>query len=176
MDKSLSTYEIAEIANKQITMIPSTDVSYYSDIVDMFATPYVVLNYLSSENYGHWVCMYLRKNGENRKDWEISYFDSYGDKPDIPMEYIPYEYRVESNQQFPYLLQLMIDSKIPINYNNHKLQEYSPTIATCGRWVGYYLRNCENTTIDEFGEYFSNLKKLHFNLDKIITTITNRFI
>jgi hypothetical protein len=156
MDISLNNEQVAEIAGKNVTMIPYTDIHFYENIEDLFASDYVLINYLTKKNYGHWVGLHKSKN-------RISFFDSYGRIPDDQLEYIPIKYRIESNQDYPYLVKLMKkwvdeDPKRSIHYNNEQFQRYSSKIATCGRWVGFYLRYSDDTTIEQFQKMMNSVK------------------
>lgn len=162
MNHSLNNEEVAKISGKCITMIPYIDICMYSNIEDIFATNYVLINYLSSDTYGHWVGLHLSECGDT-----ISFFDSYGKLPDSQLEYIPIKYRIESNQDYPYLVSLMDkwineDASRSIHYNNEQFQKYSSKITTCGRWVGYYLRFSDSCTIEEFEDIFNEMRDKYF--------------
>lgn len=186
MEVPLNNDQVQRISGKILTLIPNTDMSNYSNILDLFATNYVLINYLINENYGHWVGLHLDKNNS-----KITYFDSYGKMPDEARKYIPMKYRVESNQEYPHLLKLMDDWTSKggeVHYNNEQLQMYSKDIQTCGRWVGYYFRWCDEVTVEEFEEIFrnnaldkieeENLKGLSRELvmDESIVDLTNKFL
>lgn len=192
MDYSLDNEQVANIAGKQVTMIPYTDIHLYQDLEDLFATNYVLLNYLSKKNYGHWVGLHLdAQDGACR----LTFFDSYGKLPDDQLEYIPIKYRIESNQDYPYLVRLMkkwvdggdkIGVHRSVHYNNEQFQRYSGKITTCGRWVGYFLRYADQMTVEEFEKQFNDIKNDYLSrcgpaspldkdlfFDKLIVKLTN---
>lgn len=156
MDKALSTEEVSCIAGGNVTMIPYTDVHLYNDINDLFATDKVLINYLSKKNFGHWV-------GLHKKDNVITFFDSYGDIPDDQIQFIPKKYRIESMQDFPYLIKLMKKWKDEkpgreIHFNDEQFQRYSEKIQTCGRWVGLFLRYANDYLIEDFIHIMNEVK------------------
>lgn len=186
MDYSLNNEEVASIAGRDITMIPYTDICMYNDISDLFATECVLLNYQSSNNYGHWVGLFKKRN-------KIYFFDSYGKMPDEQLEYIPVKYRIESNQDYPYLVELLkrwmeAKSGRSIHYNSEQFQRYSGRIRTCGRWVGYFFRFAENTSIEQFEEDFNEVRDNYFQVkkpksidrdmffDRLIVKLTNELL
>lgn len=165
MDYSLNNEDVAKISGYPITMIPYTDVCMYNEIEDLFATDRVLLNYLSTKNYGHWVGLYKKGN-------KISFFDSYGRLPDSQLEYIPLKYRVESNQDYPYLVALLkkwVDEnpKRSIHYNDEQFQRYSSKITTCGRWVGFYFRFADDESIEKFEKKFEDIRDEYFKNNRV---------
>jgi hypothetical protein len=126
---------------------------------------YVVINYLSEPHYGHWVCLY--KNGNT-----INFFDSYGGYPDEQLKYIPDNFKLISNQEYPHLLKLLYKSKdYDVEYNYKKLQGNGTT--TCGRWVGLYLAVCDLMSIDAFGKLMESLsKKMNLSKDELVYELT----
>ena len=54
---------------------------------------------------------------------------------DEELEFIPYQFRVESNQVNKYLTHLLMKSKYPININNIPFQELKDGVNSCGRHV-----------------------------------------
>lgn len=186
MDHSLNNEEVAKIAGREITMIPYTDIHLYENLDDLFATDCVLLNYLSTKNYGHWVGLHRKKN-------KISFFDSYGRMPDSQLEFIPFKYRIESNQDYPYLVKLMkkwvdTDPKRSVHYNSEQLQKYSSRITKCGRWVGYYFHFSDTTTIEKFESNFIEVRDKFFRdfkpknierelfFDKLIVKLTDELL
>lgn len=184
MDISLNNEQVASIAGKNITMVPYTDIHYYDRIEDLFATDCVLINYLSKKNYGHWVGICIQ-------DSRITFFDSYGKIPDEQLDYIPMKYRIESNQDYPYLVKLMKkwveeDPKRSIHYNNEQFQRYSSKITTCGRWVGFFFRYSDDVTIEQFQKMMNSVKNKETKnmvslekdmfFDNLIVKLTNPYL
>lgn len=169
MDYPLNNEEVAKIAGKPITMIPYTDIHYYDDIDDLFATDHVLLNYLTTSDFGHWVGLRKDKN-------KITFFDSYGKMPDDQLEYIPMKFRIESNQDYPYLVELLkkwVDSnkKHSVHYCNEQLQRYSSRIQTCGRWVGLFFKY--DMPIEKFEKTLLTFRDRYAKANKLSTSDKN---
>ena len=82
MDKSLSNDEILRYMNNKCNLIQYKDIHKYKSIDELLGKyKKCVILYHTSENYGHWVCMYEYKN-------IIYFFDSYGFIPDDELNYL----------------------------------------------------------------------------------------
>jgi hypothetical protein len=86
---------------------------------------------------------------------------------------IPRKFRIENNENYPYLLDLLINSDVDVHYNDYQLQTYGEGITTCGRWCAYYLKHCDDASIEDFGKFFWDLKKEGYNLDEMVTILTS---
>jgi len=113
--------------------LPTTRILTYPDFADFDSINDVLspsgqcaFLYLTSQHYGHWCCLFQRKN-------VIEVFDSLGYVPDDELAFIPAHFRRRSDQQTPHLSVLLEKSGYIIHYNNHRLQRNSPKVATCGR-------------------------------------------
>jgi hypothetical protein len=132
---------------------------------------YILVNYLSRPNYGHWVCLYF-----NRKNNIINFFDSYGGMPDDQLKYIPTNFRIASNQYYPNLLQLLYDLSNETNgptieYNFIALQNNEST--TCGRWCALYLSVCDVLTIDQFSSIIKKIADMvNISTDELVCKLT----
>jgi len=93
----------------------------------------VYILYESSYNVGHWVCLARSKDA-------IYYFDSYGNKPDVPLSWNSAEQNVELQQDEPILTKMFSITKTPVYYNDYAYQDKDDkSIATCGRWATAFL-------------------------------------
>lgn len=130
MDKSLSNDEIKDFFDGNVNVITYEDLPKYRTI-DELLSPYdmTVLLFLTRPNYGHWTCLF------RTPDNEISFFDSYGYKPDSELKHIDKRVRQQTNQDYAYLSKLLYESPYPIEYNEHKFQRKEKGVNTCGRWV-----------------------------------------
>ena len=83
MNISLSSDDILKALDSKVKIIQYPDISKYKTIDNLLA-PYnrVVILYLTTKNYGHWVCIFKNKNNQ------IEFFDSYGIKPDNELKFI----------------------------------------------------------------------------------------
>lgn len=161
---SLSNFEISKALNNDAEILKYSELSEFSNIKDAFRKKkFLILLYETSENYGHWCCLFMRDRNT------IEFFDSYGIMPDDELKFIRESFRIENGSLFPHLTFLLLESNFKIEYNNHKFQRKSTNkskISTCGRWV---IVRCvlHKLTIDQFAEMF-----LRKNSDELITKLT----
>lgn len=86
------------------------------------------LLYEHEKNNGHWC-------GICRNDRAIYYFDSYGNAPCIPISWNSQEKNQELNQDPNVLNSMLIESSLPVYYNDYDYQSKKEGVSTCGRWV-----------------------------------------
>ena len=139
----LSSQDIRDSMDGKVRVIRYGELSEYNNIDDLLY-PYgnVAILYQTKPNYGHWTCIFKRKvkRGEKKgyrrgTNEEIEFFDPYGIMLDDELEFIPYQFRVESNQVNKYLTNLLMKSKYPININHIPFQELKDGVNSCGRHV-----------------------------------------
>lgn len=190
MDRALDNNEVAKIAGRKITMVLNTDMNAYDTLEKLFVTDCVLLNYLVQKDFGHWVGLHYDRDKE-----VITFFDSYGKLPDKALSYIPMKYRIESNQEYPYLSKLMINwldadprKRRKISYNDDQLQRYSSKIQTCGRWVGLWFRYCNQLTVEAFENMMEGHRDRYFSeyavkgierdlfMDRLVVRLTDAFL
>lgn len=168
---SLNFYDVQKIAGKNLCLITSPKLINMTPDNLFELSDYVVINYLSSPDYGHWVCLFY-----DRPANIINFFDSYGGEPDSQLKYIPRDFRLMSNQDYPYLLKLLFDwankkNGPKIEYNYIKLQNKKAT--TCGRWIGLYLSICDLIFIDQFGQLIKKISHMtNLDPDQIVFELT----
>lgn len=116
----LSDAEIRKILGP-VPIITNRELDRVSSIEDLFDSQgRCILLYTPHEpTSGHWVCLIMKPD-------HIEYFDSYGDKPDIPEDL---------NGQPAVLTQLLKASGMPVFYNTKQFQKERSDVATCGRHV-----------------------------------------
>ncbi len=135
-DIALSDSDIRNQLNGMTNIVLYPDIHKYRSLDEIFGGENnAVILYESRPQYGHWTAI-LKPN----KD-EVEFFNSYGTMPDESLDKIPKEFRNESDQNFPYLTQLLVDSPYNISYNQYKLQKKSGDVLTCGRHVINRIRN-----------------------------------
>src|ERR1017187_2346964 len=117
--KALSNSEILKIINNKSNLVSYTNLHKYKSLDELLKNyGACIILYETSKNYGHWVCIF-------KLDPEtIEFFDPYGGnmKPDKELQMINKDYRNSTNQNFPYLTKLMIDSPYVLTYNHHNFQ------------------------------------------------------
>jgi hypothetical protein len=170
---ALSNSEIEKALNNDVNIIKYSDIDKYKNIIDLFnGHKYVVIlwDYQKEPSiFGHWTCLHYV--GDN----VLSYFDSYGYKPEELRTYIPKFYKKQHYPSINYLNKLlrneMINNKRKIIYNHHKLQKLKTGIETCGHWCIY---RCLRSDLDE--NQFYKLFKGVSNKDNAIIHITKNII
>lgn len=117
---ALSDAEIRKILGP-VPILTNRQLGSVSSIDDLFdAKGRCILLYTPNDpTSGHWVCL-IRRPGS------LEYFDSYGDKPDIPDDL---------NGQPPALTALLKAAGVPVFYNSKQFQKERGDVATCGRHV-----------------------------------------
>lgn len=122
--------------------------------------PLVIL-YETRPGVGHWVVVLETPEG-------IEHFDSYGLKPDGEISFVPIKLRSMLGMEQPHLVQLLLDTQKPINFNDWPLQAKG-RIATCGRWCTLRAKYRELGT-DAFGGMIMKVaKKFGIAPDLVVT-------
>lgn len=166
-DIALSDKEVLDLVDKKANLILYPQLHNY-EMIDQILNPYgaCIILYESQPNYGHWCCIF--KIDDNT----LEFFNPYGGYPDINLEQIPYNFRKESNQDYPHLSWLMYNSNYNLTYNQHKFQKYDQDVKTCGRWCALRL-NCRSMPLEEFYKMIKQLtNKLHVTNDELVTMLT----
>lgn len=129
----------------------------------------IVINYLTKENYGHWVCLFQNEEG-------INFFDSYGNAPDDHLAWnIGKKFRKESGEDNAYLCQFILDimGHDKFVYNDYDFQKRSPNVSTCGRWVLFRLMY-RNLSCDEFKKMILEAcNRLKLSKDQLAVELTD---
>lgn len=161
MDYSLSDKEIKKLLNNKVKIITHNKIKDYNNINNLLGKyNKCIILYRNALNYGHWTCLFRNNNG-------INFFDSYGNKPDKLLNFIPNNLNKILEQDHNNLIKLLYNSKENIFYNEYPLQEFKKKINTCGRWCVFRLI-CEDLNEHEFYKLFKNKG---FKPDEIITEI-----
>ncbi len=160
----METKLMQPISGKEISKwLPNATILKYSELKGLKKLPKLplILLYEIKHNFGHWVTILKTPEG-------IEHFDSYGYAPDNELDFVPDYFKYESDQNYKYLLNLLINSNQEINYNPYPLQKGVLT-ATCGRWT--ILRNIfDYLTTDEFNQIVNNVaKKLKISTDEVVS-------
>lgn len=125
------------LSNEDINIIlePDTKIISYPDFATMNSIDdafdrmgrCVFLFLTTSETSGHWLCMF-------KKDNTISYFDSYGEKPEAQRCWLSQEQLDELGEGEPYLMNLLRKSGFKVFYNTVQYQKERQDVNSCGRW------------------------------------------
>jgi hypothetical protein len=134
--------------------VPYCDMHLVKRIEDLL--PRTLILYQLSD-IGHFVCIFGNKEG-------INFFDPLGFCPDDELKFADKSIVNERNLNYAYLLKLLSETNMPVNYNQFKLQKMST--ATCGSWCGIRMM-CQDMTTNEFAHCFDKVK----NKDQAIVDI-----
>jgi hypothetical protein len=148
-----SMKDLSDFMGGRVKILKYNDMEEEYDNIEDLLKPYnkVILLYSTSDNYGHFVCIFKNKNNI------IHFFDSFGIFPDDQKEFIPIEYYQNNYDEIPKLTKLLYDSIFPIRFNHFKFQ--NKKTHTCGRWCVVRL------IFDDLDEY--EFKKIFNGLDNI---------
>lgn len=165
-DFPLDGDQVQKVAGMRVPIYKYSDILKFPTIEDLLNNPSkaCIILYEYKLNEGHWTCVFISPEG-------IEHFDSLGYEPDDEFKFIPLEKRKKFGEIREYLRHLLYyaPKELEINYNDHKLQEKDSD--TCGRWVGYRLRNRHKGT-DAFAREFEGVPVP----DDLIIKITNRYL
>ncbi len=166
---ALSDQDIRQILKGHTRVVPYPELHKYSSLDELLGTDdSVVLLFETKPYYGHYVSVIKRT-----KDKIYEVFDPYGIyKPDDELKFINEKFRLQSDQDYPYLSRLLVESdpSYQIAYNDHYLQEENPDIATCGRWSIMRIL-FKDLNVDEFAHLMESDPVL--NPDEVVTEVTN---
>lgn len=161
--ESLSGNDLIMHFKNPPNLIMYSDLKKYHSIGQLLGrTGKCILLYRNSENNGHWCCLYKYKG-------VLHFFDSYGFVPDDQLKFAQPHLRPNLRQDYKHLTKMMLESGMPVEYNEYELQDYSdPRMATCGRWCVVRLQHPE-VSIKDFNRIFKN-KRL--SPDEIVLRLT----
>lgn len=152
---------LLEMVNYKANIEIYPNLIYYDDIDELLGiNGACFLLFEVKKNVGHWVLLFKLNNKE------IEFFNSYGGYPDDSLDKIPFEYRQQSNQIYPILTELLLNSGYKLHYNEFKFQKSGPNTKTCGRWCILRLL-LRKMGIYEFKKIFKNVDG-----DELVTYLT----
>lgn len=165
---SLSGNQVLKLVNNKANLMTYTELTKYNNIFDCFGKhKALILLYVTTHNYGHWVCL-IKHNNKH-----IEFFDSYGFIVDDELDFISKEFRKESNQIHRYLTYLLYKSGAQIEYNHAQLQKFTTDpnnqISTCGRHVATRI-NLMDIPLDDYIDLMTSVKNI--DADFIVTYLT----
>lgn len=126
----------------------------------------IVLLFELKQSSGHWTCL------SRLPDGTLSFFDSYGFKPDDELKFVPDHFKKQSKQDHTYLINKMLEDGAPVEYQPYKLQKMSKDICSCGRHVIARLA-FSNLPIEQYVDLYRTGSKRYGNgfmdVDSIVT-------
>ena len=168
-EKSLSNSELLCLIKDKANLITYPMLKGATSIDSIMKHGACIILYLTAPHYGHWVCVFYRKNRKGQKI--IEFFDSYGYQPDQEKQWLDVDTENELGMGPNYLSRLLSKSKYEIEYNHHKFQKGGKNNAVCGRWVALRL-NMRHLTLEEFHKLFDINKPIKITGDWLVTALT----
>jgi hypothetical protein len=180
VDKLLDDKEVKRLAGPDSKVITYPELQNYHDIDHLFGKDNkVIILYLNSKEggnfVGHWTL--LMRNRRKGGKLHIEFNDSYANEIDEYFDQFPPELREQLDQSRGYLSRLLYDychthPQSEVEYNEIPLQKLKDGINTCGRWVGVRAHFAD-VPLEEWQEAFKKLKRQGYDLDKVITNVSN---
>jgi len=164
---ALSNNDIMKLLDGEVNIILYPDLYKFSKL-DQLLEPYdaCILLFEAKPRYGHWVCIFK----ENKNT--VSFFNPYSGFPDDSLLAINKDFRKKSNQEYPILSQLLLDSPYNLTYNEFKFQKRAPDIKTCGRHCVFRIMN-KDLDLYKYKRALDILcKKWNTDYDGIVTYAT----
>lgn len=167
---SLSNVDVVKLLDGKVNLVMYPDIKKYRDI-DHLLGKYgaCVILYLTSENYGHWCCIF--RQGKRC----IQFFDSYGEMIDKALEYeMDPKFRIRGGMNLPLLTKMLYDAydKYNIKFNEFQFQEEEKDVNTCGRFCVVRLW-CRDMDEYEFAEFMYSTKYSPDELVSILTSVVD---
>ena len=149
----MSNIDIIKRLGGRTKILMYDEFNKYNDLEDVLR-PWdnVVFLLRTEEDFGHWMCI---KRAFDR----ISFFDSYGDFPDVQKKYVKTKFLEKSNQKYNKLCELLYNAsfKYVIEFSQYKLQKKSEDISTCGQWCCLFIES--GLLVDDFKTYIDSFKE-----------------
>lgn len=164
INKSLSATEVLNLLDNKAQFVQYSDI-HKIPTIDVLLGPHrkCVLLYQTSKNYGHYVAVWQHNN-------IIFFFDSYGGIVDSQLNFVPHDMKDELNSSHNYLIRLMYNSGMKVQFNQYQLQSREPDVASCGRWTVNRLRFPE-ISIDEYHNIFKQSSRYIPNDELIVLLV-----
>ena len=130
---------------------------------------YCIILYENQPNSGHWTAIM-------RFDDRIEYFDSYGNKPDLPLSWVSQETNNVLGQDKHYLSMLLNRTPLEVYYNDFPYQVEKKDVNTCGRHCIFRIL-CMlkiNYDLKQYCDFLKGLKwKSKESYDDIVSYMIN---
>lgn len=164
----ISDQDLLDMTDNKYQIYKYHSLGDYDNIDDVLGSygGCIIIFQNESANSGHWVCLFKKDNNT------LEFFDSYGLKPDDELKYSKYNLRIHNNKPVPHLSHLLDNSNYKIIYNKYKFQKWKHQTNTCGRHVGYRLKN-KHINIEEYKKLLMNNK--NYDSDFWVTVLTHEY-
>lgn len=129
LEQMITDLDFKRYFSEDVKILKYSELSGYSNIYELLPSKkdFCIILTEEEKNTGHWCC--LVRNGDL-----ITWFDSYGIKPDGELKFIPYTVRKMLGEDKHHLSRLLETAKKYI-WNKKKFQKLRDGVNTCGRWV-----------------------------------------
>jgi len=160
LDEALSFDDISKAMNGKVKVITYPELEDY-ETIDELLEPYdkVVVLYMVGPNFGHYVSLFRRPNGN------IEVHDPYG-KYDVDME-LKFCSNKFNKGKYPYLSKLIYESPYKYEYNDKQLQVDGSETATCGKHAINRLLNTD-LSINQYCKIIKSYNKYGYNPDLLV--------
>lgn len=158
---ALSDKDVLKLVEHKARIVTYSELKNYKTL-DELLYPYgaVFLLYETRPNFGHWTA--IIRLDENT----VEFFDPYGTELDGQLKNIDKDFRKETDQDYPYLTKLFIESPYNLTESEKKFQKLAPGINTCGRWTALRIV-FRDLPLKKFAKIFDNS-----NSDELATYLT----
>lgn len=172
--KPLSDEELISLVDHKARLVTHDQIGSFRDIDDLLGPDgaciilYVlrIMDDGADSLNGHWCCLFKSEWGDDC----ISYFDSYGNRPDDPLNYISPEAKARFGDK-PILSRMLKDDGRMVVYNNAKLQHKDQGINVCGRMCALRL-NMRDIDGYEFADIMTTFDKKGLPSDVLSSILT----
>ena len=129
--------------------------------------------YLSSPHYGHF-CSVIKTNIDDSLEI-IEFFDPYGYKPDVQLDFNTDDTNESLRQDGKILSALLIESPYELSFNNYDFQGRASDVQTCGFQCAMRIKLRE-FSLKEYKKIIDILKEMTgFDTNEIILTYMLHF-
>jgi len=170
----VSNKDLQSKIHHPIKIITYPQLANCTDITELLPNDFSILVILieTNANAGHWVLI-------SKKGKVITFFDSYGLKYDNELKFINNTVKQQLHET-PFLTPLFNKAKeegFKIIYNKKRLQEFSPNINTCGKWVTAVANSfCDGLDLSQFLKILESKKKeSKLSYDQIVNSLYQMF-
>ena len=167
----LSDSDIYNKLRGKTNIVLYRDLNKIKDIDQLLKNDSAVILYEKSPKNGHWICL-IRYMNHGKPT--IEFFDSYGMFPESQKKFINNTFLKDSQQAFNKIADLLYKAmdRYVVEYNDHKLQKWSPEIATCGPHVVARIL-MKDKPLAEYNKFLNSFKDKGLTPDDVVTVIAN---
>lgn len=133
-----------------LTLLPKSNIIIYNQLAKFWDLEQIfgkdgscIILYQTSENFGHWICIFKRSQSE------LEIFDSLGYLPDNELKFVP-----EKLFKGPLLTNLITKGRYSWTFNPYRFQEDNSS-NTCGKWCVLRIK-LRKLKLDQFKKLFTS--------------------